>query len=333
MADSTWKCYAFGPYVVTEWSGQIARKLCKPKNVGRANETTAEEQAIKEAAAKVAKRAKKENRAIKPMLAQPFSEKKAVWPCLVQPKLDGVRCIAYWEKRHGKEYVVLQSRGGDPYPVKHVIKALESFLPKSTILDGELYIHGMSLQQITSLVKRWQEGSEGVQYVVYDTVDTEEQFRDRQNEARGLIMRERPDHIKILETSTCACAADLLAFEQTFLEEGYEGVIVRDPNATYQPGKRFRGLMKLKRWVDDEFEIVGWKMGEGKYEGVPILRCKNVAGDEFDCNPPGDMAARNALGEDPDALIGQMLTVKFFDYTDAGLPHYPVGVAIRPEGT
>lgn len=325
-----WKCYADGPYVVTEWSGQIAKKLCKPKNVGRSNETTAEQQAEKEAAAKRAKRAKKEGRTIKPMLAHPYKESKAVFPCHVQPKLDGVRCLAYWADGD----IVLQSRGGDPYDVEHVKEALRPVLPPGAVLDGELYIHGMPLQNIVSLVKRPQEGSAALQYWVYDTVAIHDRFEGRWWRAEQIARGFLGDVVHLVLTQICSDPAALAVFEHHCLSAGYEGVIVRaSQNFGYVCGKRTWGLMKLKRWQDAEFEIVGWKFGEGKYEGVPVLRCVTEAGVEFDCNPPGDMAERNALGTDPDALVGQQLTVRYFTLTNAGVPQFPVGICIREPGT
>lgn len=69
-------------------------------------------------------------------------------------KLDGVRCLAKCViGRYGNE-IRLESRTGQPYSVPHIEQELAQFMKLGEILDGELYVHGPSLQEITSAVKR-----------------------------------------------------------------------------------------------------------------------------------------------------------------------------------
>ena len=118
-----WNIWTEGADIVTKY-GQIggkmhtARKTATPKNVGRANATTADEQAILEAKAKHKKRLdgkysltiEDSNKEVfLPMLASDFEKRKdkVTYPVDVQPKLDGVRGLAYWEGGSVK----LMSRG------------------------------------------------------------------------------------------------------------------------------------------------------------------------------------------------------------------------------
>lgn len=168
---------------------------CKPKNVGRANATTGEEQAIKEAIAKHDKKLEsgyhlnieniKKKRFYEPMLAQDFKNKnrqKEVMGELdesgvgaavfSQPKLDGIRCIAM---REG-----LFTRTGKPITaVPHIHEALEPFFEKypNAVLDGELYNHKYKddFNKIIHLVRKQnltfshlKESEEMIQYWVYD---------------------------------------------------------------------------------------------------------------------------------------------------------------------
>src|SRR3989304_5553014 len=86
-----------------------------------------------------------ETKRIKPMLAAPFEDHKhkLVYPVTVQPKFDGVRCLAF---RKADGTIMLQSRGGDPYELPHIQNEISPWLGNGWILDGELYIHGTSLQ-------------------------------------------------------------------------------------------------------------------------------------------------------------------------------------------
>ena len=180
-ATVQWDIWTEGADIVTEY-GQIggkmqnARKTAIAKNVGRANATTPEEQAILEAKAMHKKRLdgkysltiEESNKEVfLPMLAASFDKRKdkVTYPVDVQPKLDGVRCLAYWDG----ESLKLMSRGGKQWECSdHIIEELETVLPKGWVLDGELYIHGSTFQEITKLVKKLRPESVNVQFHVYD---------------------------------------------------------------------------------------------------------------------------------------------------------------------
>lgn len=140
----------------------ISQKVAEPKNVLRANATTASEQAVIEATAmhkfkldrkySLTPEEAKED-VLLPMLAQPFEKREAklTYPLDVQPKLDGVRALARWEG----DKVVLISRSGKPWLVTtHINEQLEHIMPKGTVLDGEIYLHGKGFQWITARTKK-----------------------------------------------------------------------------------------------------------------------------------------------------------------------------------
>ena len=178
-----------GKKIINNWT------VCEAKNVGRANATTAEEQALKEAEAKHEKKLKagyhlnikniSKKRFYEPMLAQDFKNKnrqKEVMgeidesgvggPVFSQPKLDGIRCLAMREglfTRTGKEIVA----------VPHIHEALEPFFEKypNAVLDGELYNHEYKsdFNKIIHLVRKQnlddehlEESSLMIEYHIYD---------------------------------------------------------------------------------------------------------------------------------------------------------------------
>ena len=183
-----WQVWTEGDTIFTEYGqcdGQLQvtpGKIAKPKNVGKKNETLPEQQAELEAQAmwtyKVERKYSESPETAQeqlplPMLAKPFFKpdgaqttqaKKMVYPLDVQPKLDGVRCLA---QRQGDE-VVLTSRQGKLYTVPHISAQLATWMPEDLILDGEIYVHGESLQKITSLVKKNRPESSVLEYHVYD---------------------------------------------------------------------------------------------------------------------------------------------------------------------
>jgi len=345
-----WDIWTEGPDIVTEY-GQIggkmqtARKTATPKNVGRANATDADEQAILEATAMHKKRldakysltieeCKKE--VFLPMLAGSFDKRKdkVNYPVDVQPKLDGVRCLAYWDNDGS---VKLMSRGGKQWNCcDHIIEQLELVLPKGWVLDGELYIHGSTFQDITKLVKKLRPESVNVQFHVYYIPRTDdgeiggwENRRVYLNELYEMLYENKCTGIIPVLLFGAKDEEDVYKLQSQFLEEGYEGAIVREMDGEYRMGYRSNKLLKVKNFCDEEYEIVDYTTGIGRFEGCIIWICVNDNGDEFKVVPQGTMEERQETYQNADKHIGDMLKVKFFELTDDGIPRFPVGLGIR----
>ena len=140
---------------------QVKSEQVKVKNVGKANETSLEVQAENEALGRIKKqidkgyredKAELEDLPILPMLAGDYNKigHRIKFPCYGNEKLDGVRCMA--KKKDG--VVTLESRTGQPYILDHVVEQLTELMEDGEIFDGEIYLHGAALQDITSAVKR-----------------------------------------------------------------------------------------------------------------------------------------------------------------------------------
>lgn len=156
----------------------------EPKNVGKANETTAGEQAVLEVQSRERKQLDKGYvRTLDeaqqpvtnamglepPMLATPLEKVKPGsidWDsAFVQPKLDGHRALY----KDG----VLYSRQGKELNLPHIVEAIESTGLKHLHLDGEIYLHGLPLQEISKLIKKERPETKDLQYHIYDWVHPE----------------------------------------------------------------------------------------------------------------------------------------------------------------
>lgn len=331
-ATQVWRVWCEGSAVVSEY-GQLngamqqARYEAEPKNIGRSNETTAEEQAVLEAASLWQKQKDKKHYTenledisrfiIAPMLAKPL-DKNLEFPVSIQPKLDGLRCMAY----HKDGKVVLLSRGGKQYTApKHIINTLE--FPDDVIIDGELYRHGMDFQTLTSLAKREQEGTEKLELHAYDAISMN---------ALGATWEEREELLYSLpiisvNTKVAHSYKDIENIHSLYLSQGYEGSIIRLHGYPYEFGKRSSGLLKYKNFMDEEFLVVDVITGKGKHKGSAIFVCKTDEGRLFNVTPEGTTAQRQAYYDK--RFIGRWLTVEFFEYTNDGIPRFPVGRRFR----
>lgn len=275
----------------------------------------------------------------KPMLAKEYDPAKARFPCLLQPKLDGVRLLV---RRGGDGGLELRSRTGKP--MDHLAPMLAADLPASrlpagVVLDGELYIHGVGFQSVVSVVRNTRMSDESraaLQYHVYDLIPAPggaeggAGYTRRLELLRGLLRGVAASgRVRLVRTELAEGADHVQRAIRTYMREGYEGVIVRDPDSPYEPGRRSPGLSKYKLFHDDEFRIVGVSEAGGKDAGTAILRCAAANGREFNVRPRGTMEYRAQLLRDEASLIGKKLTVRFQELTDDGVPRFPVGVAVR----
>jgi hypothetical protein len=271
----------------------------------------------------------------KPMLAQNFNPDKVEYPLLAQPKLNGVRCKLTVHGDAGP--ATLKSRGGKWYNVpSHIIKAADKFLPPG-IYDGELYHDGWSLQRITSAIKKLNDDTKEIHFVCYDLVDTVLSFKERYATVQSIFgslhqtEEQRDNPLWLCHTQEVRYKEMVYDFLGRCEEEGYEGVMLRDPNSLYQPGFRSKGLLKLKNMQDAEFKIISVKSANGRHAGCAVFKCLNDDGTEntFDVAPEGTLEYKRELYDDRENLIGKMLTVRFQERSEKNIPIFPVGVVVR----
>ena len=342
-------------YIETEHGYEDGKKqldqryVGEGKNIGRANETTAYEQACSEA--KSAHSRKKDSGYVEdkanipsesdgmflPMLAHRYDKHSAkiTFPCLVQPKLDGVRMLA--RKQGG--VVTMWSRKGKVIDIPDKInEQLCAMLDDGQCTDGELYVHGWTFQRIIAAVKKKRDDTDLLEYHIYDSPHPALTFESRLPQF-GVQGARFPHYcqnwtvidknIKFVKTYDIEGQDEFNVFEKMFVQQGYEGMMVRNQNSGYKYKHRSYDLQKVKRFIDDEFEIIGGKDGSGREAGLVVFKCITANGLEFDVRPKGSHEERAEIFKNLNNYIGKFLTVKYQELTDDGKPRFPVGIAVR----
>jgi len=307
---------------------------------------TAQEQAIFEANSKLSKKrdeayfdtieAAKTQVKLLPMLAHSFTKRKhnINYPAIVQRKFDGVRCLA---KLNSDGTVTLMSRKGKEFTHLNHIKADVAANNSDTnlVLDGELYSDTLTFQELVGLVKRvtLKPGNDEqmleVSLRVYDCVElnNEADFTDRYLTITNLT--EGAEYLSLVENVRVSTESEIHAAQARFVEEGYEGAMVRNLTGAYAIGKRSANLQKVKTFLDGEYPIVGFTQGTGGETGCVIWECHTPAGQPFGVRPRGTQEDRKVLFQNGSDYIGRQLTVRYQELTDYGVPRFPVGIAIR----
>lgn len=261
------------------------------------------------------------NNNLKPMKAQPYYKDNGgiciKFPCGGQPKINGVRCVADWV--NGR--VEFRSKEGVSYleTTRHIA---EHFAPEDFtndyVFDGELYIHGLYLQQIASAAKKMNLNSPRLEFRCFDlSIPT-----FNQDERTGMLYRRllrfTDGHAPIKIVPLVFPVRDDAHAQQLtdqWIAEGYEGGIFRDMTALYQFGKRPKTMTKLKRLKDGEFEIVDVIESDSN-PGVAIFTCKNDINDEtFNVNPEGTDEIKREYFTNRENYIGKLGTVEYRERT------------------
>lgn len=347
------------------------REYTEGKNLGKKNETTPLQQCILETRRKWQDKMEKEgyylvqpvlesesnvahaanvhneNAAkVFPMLAHTYEPSTTkhkkngiVFPCYVQPKLDGLRCICYMVPNgsSGESKVVAQSRTGAYFEtVEHICAELRPILMQNPglILDGELYTAELPFEELAGLIKRKKASGSDVQriqlvkYHIYDIV-VDGDYSERHARIVGTVGSVTRHHLEVVDTRLIH---GLTEFRQAFGEyvaAGYEGIMLRNTGGMYCQNYRSHDLQKYKEFLEAEYPIVGFKEAAGRDAGTVIWVCRTSDDREFSVRPRGTQEQRRQWFQDAPQYVGKLLTVIYQELSELNVPRFPVGKAIR----
>lgn len=336
------------------------------KNLGRANETSLEAQAKLELERLYQDKydkgykdnkdevsiSKKVDDISKPMLADKYPEKVHKLPLglksiALQPKVDGLRCFI---EKMPDESIRFSSRSGKIFtPIPFLTTWARSALKVGDIFDGELYIPGKPLQEIMSIVSPTKniktELLKTVQFFWYDYIPKgqegksfKERFIDSTIVARHgaykletILFEEDsvdlPSGVTVEGTQSEYLIDIFDPIFDSFIEEGYEGMMIRDITSPYYFGRRSVSLLKYKKMQTEEFQIVD--ILESDNDEAPRFVCDLRNGNEVTVRLKGDKEENLKYLNNKETYVGKWLTIKYQVKTVTGSLQFPVGVAIR----
>jgi len=323
------------------------RKFCKGKNIGKSNETSPDEQAILEGEAIVRDKLTKgyfetiyeveQKEVIMPMLAHDYFKytHKVNWKenWFVQPKFDGMRCLAF-VKANGD--VKLMSRAGKEITTMNHIKAELSKIKIDIILDGELYVHGENFQKNMKYIKKYVPGlSERIDFHIYDTIN-ENVFMKRSEEVAN-VLRSGIEFKSLKLVMTCVCLdfESLVMHHKNFLKQGYEGTMLRKRSSLYKVNGRSQDLLKYKDFKDLALPILDIIPDEvDSTMGSPVYNWPGASGHKLGENILGsgiraNHTERREMLKNKQNYIGKIYEVRFFEYSDKGVPRFPITIGER----
>ena len=249
----------------------------------------------------------------------------------VQPKLDGIRVIA--DLATGNLY---KRSGVEVKNCPHLNRGVLELgleMPGYQFVDGELYNHQLEFSEINSYVSRTVNilDTECIQLHLFD-VGSEDVFLYRhrvlQNAVNRVNKKINNSYIYCVETYKCEDMDDVLANHKTFINEKYEGTMLRLHHLSYQH-KRSNQLYKIKDFQDDEFRIIGCNEEENHPGYLGSFDVTDDVGNCFAVRPAVPRSLRKEYWDDKDNLIDSFLTVRYQEKSKDGIPRFPIGVDIR----
>ena len=251
-----------------------------------------------------------------PMLANKWDDRKKYIsePFYVQPKLDGVRLLV------SKDGGI--SRTGKIIPGTEV---LGEGLREGQYVDGEAYDPNLTFEDLTSTFKTDPLKLKFYIFDFFDIKNIDMTFEERWDVVRTLSN----PHYEYVETFDVKKHSDMEGYHKMFIQQGYEGTMIRDRDSVYEVGQRSNYLLKYKDFQTEEYEITGAKTGHGRDADAVVWVCKTENGQQFTVRPEGTIAQREEHYKNYKKYIGKMLTVRFQNLTALGVPRFPVGVCIR----
>lgn len=246
----------------------------------------------------------------------------------VQYKYNGHRCMII---NDSGENIAYSSNGKIIDTIPDILESID--IPEGVILDGELYAHGVSLQRISSWVRRKQPDSIKLTFKCFDAVIDGANFRERLGLIRSFGLEKQCARIEIAPTTLCVGEFNIVPLLQAALRDMYEGLMLRVPDSMYLDGKRHKSaIMKVKRNIDkqfvldDEFLVVNVKSSK---DGWAVLVCETCSGEKFSVTAPGNHEEKTLVLKNKNDFIGKHIRVEFFEYTDSRIPFHPVAIEWR----
>ena len=264
-------------------------------------------------------------------------------------KIDGCRMSFYYDNG----IIRTASRGGGDYDYscQHFIKNKQfiEFFKKhpGIILDGELYKHGWPLQKISGAARLEKNAvdCDKLEFYMYDVMIPKISFKLR-NKVMLKIKEElnlsfdpyrewKGGELQIqLVPQEIVEGKDINDLHNKYISEGWEGLVIRDPDAEYGFGRRTNSMIKVKHYKDSEFIVRSYELGLRGVEDMVFI-CETPYGNLFKAKPMGDRETKEYYVSNFETKFkNTFATVKYFYYSNdeneiTGVPLQPALKAFR----
>lgn len=296
----------------------------------------------------------------KPMLAAKLEEKtlsKLNYPLMGSPKLDGIRAVVIDNMLYSRNLKPIPNNMTRDYFARQIYNGFDGELIMGSPTDKDCFRN-------TSSAVMSMEGKPDVKFYIFDdhaimnlhpAMGFIDRYRRLQNYTDRLA-NQTQGRLVVVPHVELSSPSQTLEYEEKCLSEGYEGIMLRDPCGRYKHGRstvREGGLMKLKRFMDSEAEVLGLvelmentnekkkdelgrskrsshKAGKKGKDTTGALRVRDIhTGVEFEIGTGFDDATRRRFWIIPHIVVGKVVKYKYFPTGSKDKPRFPVFLGFR----
>lgn len=262
---------------------------------------------------------------------------------MISRKLDGVKALFYY--KDGEIHTA--SRGGEDYdPATNHLRTnpdLLDFFSKhpDVVLDGELFKRGKTLQQISGAARLEKNAYDcnWLEYWIYDCYISSSPDMTALDRYKFLINElvykfsipgyksieddEIDFPVRVLSHLPVKGWDNMKLEHDKYVNEGFEGACITDPDKPYKPGSRGNQLIKIKQYKSEDFKVIGYELGLRGSEDMTFI-CELEDGRTFKAMPVGDRETKAEYVKNFEKkYLGHKVECTFFNYSDEGKPTQP----------
>ena len=269
------------------------------------------------------------NKIIRPMKAHKLNNHitKISYPCYVQKKLDGFRCLA----NNNEDNINLYSKNMKKFiflnHIKNELKKIKE-LKEGIYLDGELYNKKFSLSEISGLVMRKKdeglniEKMNKIKYYIFDMFNLKNmnlKFEERYNLLEDIFKKHKFKNLELVKIKKVDSLKKIEKLNNEYLLDGYEGVVVRNKDGLYKLNSKSYDVLRTKEFKKSYFKIIDAKSGTGSQKDAIIWVVRFPDSNKtFSVIPLGSINERiniyKKFKKDKSKYIGKKALIKYLDF-------------------
>lgn len=292
---------------------------------------------------------------------------KLYYPVIVQPKLDGIRCLVNYDRMSCE--LKYRSRTNKYWNFNYLfdeeINAMMPFFPTEVQFDGELYVHGEFLQKIASIVsvqktfeelkdkkdKKSKEDLETLKlrnqflkYNIFTVIAEKKTYEERREmlinayKSGEKFLGRKFEKVTIVEDNVVDSEEEIEFLLDDYTYRGYEGIMIyklgyslpKDKiSESYYKSGRSWNLIKVKAFEDEEMKILEVNAGKGKAVDLAKTKVVDSQGVTHEVVIAKEDSIRKKILQNPEDVIGKMATVKHYGRTKDGKLRHANVTSIR----
>jgi len=272
-------------------------------------------------------------------LCMDYRPAKLTYPLYVEPKMDGMRILAFVEDGQ----VTYRSRNGKEKDIgeRFDFELLDLAGGYDVVFDGELM--GLDFDNTMTQANRKKNRDLSQQYFHIFDVITKDQWEaketDDYEERKNILHKlwregfdgETPESLIIVEDVVVKEQDEMENLCSSYLKAGFEGVILKQNKPYPFKGKSSPTWMKFKPFLDVDLEIVDITEGTNKYKGMMGAIVVINKGKKVQVGSGFSDKQRKWAWKNPNQIIGKIAEIKYQDETKDNSLRFPIFKGLRPD--